>query len=135
MENYFYHKKAIICGDPELIKRWEAPLTSMKVAVVAACGYKTKGYEETDLTDVEKICATGEVQMMIGNTHAAKLGEKYHLATVRCGIPVEDRIGEPQKVRIGYKGTVNLFHECTNALLSNHRPVEGYVSDLQSTLI
>ena len=121
VENYFYHKKAMICGDPELIRRWEAPLNAMDVETIPACGFQTKKYQETDLTDVEKACESHACDILIGNTHAAKLGEKHGLSVVRTGIPVEDRVGEPQRVRVGYKGAVNLFHDCTNALLKTHR--------------
>jgi len=56
------------------------------------------------------------------------------MPVVRSGIPVYDRMGEPQSVRLGYAGAARLYMECANALMAARRVEKAYISNLQKTL-
>jgi len=136
MDTQFYlsGKKAAIAGDPELITRWKNPLKDIGVSV---CGITTKAFDEFpagDLGDLENMLEENPVDFLVGCTHVAHLADDLKLPAVRTGIPVDDRIGEPQSVRLGYRGAASLYRECANALMAMAKHTIPYISSLRKTL-
>jgi len=76
-----------------------------------------------DLEDLESVIA--ESSLLVANSNgrqaAAKMGGIPHL---RAGLPVFDRLGAHQKMRIGYKGTMNLLFETANIFQANAKEAQ-----------
>lgn len=126
----FHGKKAGIAGDPDFIMRWREPLADVGVEVFSVSSLGG------DLRDLERLARENELDLLIGNSHVAKLAEGLGIPPVRSGIPVYDRLGEAQSVRIGYEGLARLYMECANAIMScPNREARPYVSKLQMSLV
>ncbi|MBI5419225.1 MAG: bifunctional nitrogenase iron-molybdenum cofactor biosynthesis protein NifEN [Deltaproteobacteria bacterium] len=71
-----------------------------------------------DLEDLED--AAKGADLLVANSNgrqaAGRLGIKAHL---RTGLPVFDRLGAHQKIRVGYRGTMNLVFEVANLFQAN----------------
>ena len=152
----FHGKKAGIAGDPDFIMRWMEPLADVGGAVSAVSSLTvdldrglslftdeaersrrigTVPVEAGDLRDLESLARENELDLLIGNSHVAKLAADMGVQGVRSGIPVYDRLGEAQSVRIGYDGLARLYMECANAMMScPNREAKPYVSKLQMGL-
>lgn len=130
---YFHEKRAALAGDPDFIIRWAAPLEEMGVPLTAVSSIPCDGYPQGDLEELREMVEKGGADLFIGNSHVAELAEKLSIPVVRSGMPVYDRMGEPQSVRLGYTGLAQLYMECANALMAV-RSVKVYKSDLQKTL-
>lgn len=125
----FHGKKAGIAGDADFIMRWRAPLVGAGVIVSAVSSLSG------DLRDLERLAIENEFDLLIGNSHVAKLAEGLGIPPIRSGIPVYDRLGEAQSIRIGYDGLARLYMECANAIMScPNREAKPYVSYLQKGL-
>ncbi len=76
-----------------------------------------------DLEDLEGVIA--ESSLLVANSNgrqaAAKMGGIPHL---RAGLPVFDRLGAHQKMRVGYKGTMNLLFETANIFQENAKEAQ-----------
>ncbi len=76
-----------------------------------------------DLEDLESVIA--ESSLLVANSNgrqaAAKMGGIPHL---RAGLPVFDRLGAHQKMRVGYKGTMNLLFETANIFQANAKEAQ-----------
>jgi nitrogenase molybdenum-iron protein NifN len=132
---YLNGKAAAVAGDPEFVIRWQQPLLQAGMEVQILSSIKHKDMPVGDLKVLEKTLAEAPVELLVGNTHIAELAQNEELAFVRAGMPVHDRIGEPQKVRIGYQGTAQLLMECANALMDNESQTKAYRSPLQESLL
>lgn len=131
---YFHEKRAVLAGDPDFIARWAPPLEEMGVPITAVSSVPFESYPQGDLEDLREIVEDTGADFFIGNSHVAELAEKLSVPVVRSGIPVYDRMGEPQSVRLGYAGTARLYMECANALMSAQSVKNVYISNLQKTL-
>lgn len=127
-------KKAAIAGDPEFIERWKQALEEAGMHVEVMSSVKYKDFPTGDLNTLKNQLVDSPVDILIGNTHVAELAESLKLPHVRAGIPVHDRMGEPQTVRLGYTGASQLLMECSNAMMDREVLAEPYVSNLQQTL-
>ncbi|OGG94497.1 MAG: nitrogenase iron-molybdenum cofactor biosynthesis protein NifN [Candidatus Lambdaproteobacteria bacterium RIFOXYD2_FULL_50_16] len=134
-EYYFYEKSVALVGDPELIHRWRAPLTSMGLKCRAYSGVRFEEEPAKDLKEVEADLSINPANLLLGNSHVAELAEYLDLAALRTGYPVEDQIGEPTQVRLGYKGAAHLFTQVANALMEQLEHATPYQSPLQATLL
>ena len=76
-----------------------------------------------DLEDLEGVIA--ESSLLVANSNgrqaAAKMGGIPHL---RAGLPVFDRLGAHQKMRVGYKGTMNLLFETATIFQANAKEAQ-----------
>jgi len=130
---YFHGVKAAVAGDPEFVFRWHEALRAVGVAVRGLSAIPCGQYPSGDLGDFAELAT--EADLLVGNSHVAGLGDEMGKAVVRAGIPVYDRFGESQAVRVGYAGLASLYRECANALME--RPgeeVKPYHSPLRETL-
>lgn len=93
------------------------------------------GMEKGDCDHLAQQMINHSVDFVIGNSHVATIAEKLNIPVIRSGIPVTDRFGEPQSVRIGYQGAARMLMEYANAVMEtpqHHRP---YQSPLTATLL
>ncbi|MBK8176349.1 MAG: nitrogenase iron-molybdenum cofactor biosynthesis protein NifN [Rhodospirillales bacterium] len=85
-----------------------------------------------DLGDLEK--AAHGCDLVIANSHARELAERLGLPLFRLGFPVFDRLGGPQRVSVGYRGTRCLIFDLANLLLDHaagaHAAVGGNAHEL-----
>ena len=121
---------AALAGDPEFLDRWRGPLADIGVNLVSVSSLTCDRCPTGGLLDLERAIAGQDVALLIGNSHVAELAERLQVPAVRAGVPVYDRIGEPQRVRLGYEGAASLYMEAANALLSGARHAAPYVSTL-----
>lgn len=138
LDTHFYlgsnNKAAAVAGDPDFILRWMAPLEEMGLRVEALSTVPIRDLSAGDLEDFAGMVKKGEIGLVIGNSHVAKLAEGLSIPALRAGMPVYDRLGEPQSVRLGYNGLAGLYRECANELIKSSKPEEGYLSPLQAGL-
>ncbi|HKZ18295.1 MAG TPA: nitrogenase component 1, partial [Geobacteraceae bacterium] len=76
-----------------------------------------------DLEDLEGVAAGSSLLVANSNGRqaAAKLGG---IPLLRAGLPVFDRLGAHQKMRVGYKGTMNLLFETANIFQANAKEAQ-----------
>jgi nitrogenase molybdenum-iron protein NifN len=132
---YFHGMTASVAGDPDFILRWEAPLAGIGASVKMFSSVPLENVPFGDLTEFKELAEEDDADILIGNSHVAELAADMGIAAVRAGIPVYDRFGETQSVRIGYEGLARLYMECANALMGRQsEKATPYVSKLQATL-
>lgn len=129
---YLNGKKAAVAGDPEFVTRWAEPLTAMGMKVTAVATPGHGDWPVGDLEDLRGMIESDPVDILIGNSHVAELAGELGLPAIRSGIPVSDRIGEPQTVRLGYNGASALLMELANAFMGGARHAEPYISTLRA---
>ncbi|WP_297209833.1 MULTISPECIES: nitrogenase iron-molybdenum cofactor biosynthesis protein NifE [Thermodesulfovibrio] len=64
------------------------------------------------LSDLE-----GDFELLLSNSHAEERARKLGAVLLEIGFPVYKSLGYPQKVTIGYRGSLNLINEMANLLL------------------
>ena len=131
----FHGKKVAIAGDEEFVKRWKDPLNMLEIETVGVANLPISSMNEEDLIDLSEKLESHKVDFIIGNTHVAQLAADLQIPVIRSGIPVSDRFGEPQSVRVGYLGAAKQLMECGNAILENSHSHSPYISKLTETLI
>ncbi|MBF0275111.1 MAG: hypothetical protein HQK84_07755, partial [Nitrospinae bacterium] len=131
---YLSGKQFAIAGDPEFITKWKNPLEDIGAKATVVSSIKTEKFEAGDLGDLHNMLLEESVDFLIGSTHVADLAHELSIAVVRAGIPVSDRIGEPQSIRIGYLGAARLYMDCANAVMAGVKHTEPYISSLRATL-
>jgi nitrogenase molybdenum-iron protein NifN len=133
--HFFYAGVRVgLAGDPDFLIRWRAPLEAIGVGVAAVSPLRHDGAVVGDLTDLRRMVDDEKIDLLVGNSHVAELADDVGLAVVRAGLPVYDRIGEPQSVRIGYQGVAALYREGANALMERRHALTPYTSHLQESL-
>jgi len=81
-------------------------------------GARGKGQATSDLEDLED--KAKDLDLMITNSHGKEISERLGIPLLRMGFPVFDIFGEPLKVRVGYRGTLNLLFEMANIFIVNY---------------
>jgi nitrogenase molybdenum-iron protein NifN len=76
-----------------------------------------------DLADLEQ-AATG-CDLLIANSHAREAAARLGVPLYRAGFPVFDRLGVPQRVSVGYRGTRRLIFEIANLFLEQTADTHG----------
>lgn len=69
-----------------------------------------------DLDDLEQ--AAAGCDLLISNSHAREAAERLGVPLFRAGFPVFDRLGVPQRVSVGYRGTRQLIFDLANVVLA-----------------
>lgn len=64
------------------------------------------------LSDLE-----GDFELILSNSHAEERAKKLGAALLEIGFPVYKSIGYPQKVTVGYRGSLNLINEMANLII------------------
>ncbi|MBI4666228.1 MAG: nitrogenase iron-molybdenum cofactor biosynthesis protein NifN [Nitrospinae bacterium] len=131
---YFHGKRAGVAGDPEFVTRWAQALKSMGVEVATAVSIKSGFGDATDLEEFREKLTEEPVDILIGNSHVAEMAGEMGLPAVRSGMPVYDKLGEPQTVRMGYRGAAGLYMELANAFVAGAGHTEPWMSPLRASL-
>jgi nitrogenase molybdenum-iron protein beta chain len=136
MQQYFYHKKVALVGDPDQL----IPLTQFLVdldmrPVHIVTGTPGKAFEERirgilkDTVPEANVRAAGDmfllhqwiknepVDLIIGNTYCKYIAKDEDIPFVRFGFPIEDRIGQTLFPTVGYQGGMRLLEMILNALM------------------
>ncbi|MCG8339024.1 MAG: nitrogenase iron-molybdenum cofactor biosynthesis protein NifN [Proteobacteria bacterium] len=131
----FHGRRVAVAGDVEFVKRWKAPLSLLEVETLGMGNVPEQDLDQGNYADFADKIMEQNVDIVIGNSHVARLAEEIGKPVIRSGIPVTDRFGEPQSIRIGYEGASRLLMECANAFLEIPQHPEPYQSELTATLV
>jgi len=128
----FGAKRVTLALEGDLLKVMAHFLAGMGCRIQAAISAtRVKGLDDIpcdnvfvgDLEDLEGVAAGSDLLVANSNGRQAakKLGIDAHL---RMGLPVFDRLGAHQKMRIGYQGTMNLVFETANLFQENAKEAQ-----------
>lgn len=73
--------------------------------------------DSCDFDIIEKYAVEFNANIMIGNSDARRIEEKYKLPLVRCAFPIHDHIGGQRVRMLGYEGALTLLDRITNTLI------------------
>lgn len=106
-------------GSPERLRQALAGLDcSEDIHVIGTADYE----------DIAEFCREHRVSMVVGNSKAYSVCRELQIPLVRCGFPVQDRMGGQRLLHLGYRGTQRIFDQIINTWLEyqqDHSPV-GY---------
>lgn len=73
-----------------------------------------------DLDDLEQagLAPDRRFDLMLANSHGAAVARRLGCPLYRTGFPVLDRLGAPQRVSVGYRGTRDLIFDLANHLMA-----------------
>jgi nitrogenase molybdenum-iron protein NifN len=132
---HFHSLTACVAGDPDFLVRWNAALSGIGATVKMFSSAPFHDLPFGDLSDFKEFAVENNAELLVGNSHVAELAEEIGVSAFRAGLPVYDRFGEAQSVRIGYDGLARLYMECANEIMEGRKgKVAPYVSKLQATL-
>ena len=128
---YFSGKRVSLALEPDIMHQTAWWLTEMGAKVHAAVttteGMSSKekniSLEQLpiesvivgDLEDLELLSA--DADLLITNSHGARVATRLGIPLVRLGYPFFDRLGAAQRCTIGYHGTMQLLFEIGNIFL------------------
>jgi nitrogenase molybdenum-iron protein alpha/beta subunit len=70
-----------------------------------------------DLEDFEELAVGSD--LIVTNSHGARLSKKLGIPLYRQGIPIFDRLGNGLITKVGYRGTTQLLFDIGNLLLED----------------
>lgn len=122
----FEGKRVGIAAEPDLLLAMTDFVADMGAHVQAAVApvgephlarARTPRVVVGDLDDLEQ--AAAGCDLLIANSHAREAAVRLGVPLYRVGFPVFDRLGVPQRVAVGYRGTRRLIFDIANALLEH----------------
>lgn len=141
-------KKVAIYGDPDMIYGLVRLVTEMgmkprfvltavdskkwgedMLALADELGIDLKIMYQSDLHELHKCMQEEPVDLLIGHSKGKYLSDDHKVPLVRVGFPIEDRVGYHRRSVVGYKGSISLVDEITNALLANKMVVTSTVME------
>ncbi|TVR83546.1 MAG: nitrogenase iron-molybdenum cofactor biosynthesis protein NifN [Rhodospirillales bacterium] len=124
---FFGGRCAGVAGDPDLALAMSGLLADLGCTVTrAVTTAQTPATEHIaanavmvgDLDDLEQ--GLGESPaLIVANSHAKDLSDRVGASLFRAGFPVYDRLGAPQRVSVGYRGTRDLVFALGNLLMDH----------------
>jgi nitrogenase molybdenum-iron cofactor biosynthesis protein NifN len=75
-----------------------------------------------DLEDFEELAAGSD--LLITNSHGARVSKKLGIPLYRQGLPIFDRLGNGQFTKVGYRGTMQLLFDLGNLFLEEESKVK-----------
>lgn len=117
-------KRCAIAAEPDLLLALSEFIAGMGASVEAAVSPVAAPHLARvpapsvivgDLDDLEQ--AASGCHVMLSNSHAREAAGRLGLPLFRTGFPVFDRLGEPQRVSVGYRGTRRLIFDLANLFL------------------
>ncbi|HEX3046137.1 MAG TPA: nitrogenase component 1, partial [Bacillota bacterium] len=136
MEQYFYHKKVALFGDPDqLIALTQFLVTLDMEPVHIVTGTPGKRFEErireilkdtvpyanvrqaADTFLLHQWIKNERVDLLIGNTYGKYIARDEDIPFIRFGFPILDRIGHSYFPSIGYQGGIRLVEKILNAFM------------------
>ncbi len=134
---YLSGKRAVVCGDPDMVSGVAAFLEETGVKpVLCATGSRgmSAGFssslpgipgvgcsivDDTDFTTILEMCAELRPDIIIGSSKAFYLSKNLGIPLVRAGFPIHDRFGGQRLMHVGYRGTMQLFDRIVNAVMEH----------------
>jgi nitrogenase molybdenum-iron protein NifN len=123
---HFEDKRVAVAAEPDLLLALTSFLAGMGAtiqAAVAPVASPSAGSVPAprvvigDLDDLER--AASGCDLVVANSHARDLATRLGAPLFRAGFPVFDRLGGPQRVTVGYRGTRQLIFELANLLMDH----------------
>ncbi|NEQ95417.1 MAG: nitrogenase iron-molybdenum cofactor biosynthesis protein NifN, partial [Cyanothece sp. SIO2G6] len=123
---FFGRKKVALALEPDLLYSISWWLYAMGATIhTAVTTTKSKvlkhlPIEKVTIGDLEDFEALGqEADLLVTNSHGAKLSKRMQIPLYRLGFPVFDRLGNGQRCIVGYRGTTQFLFEVGNILLES----------------
>jgi nitrogenase molybdenum-iron protein beta chain len=136
MQQYFFHKKVALSGDPDHLIALAGFLTDidMKVLYVVTGSPAGAKFEKRmrELTSPDAVIKYGEgadlfylhqliknekPDIIFGNTYAKYIARDEDIPLVRAGFPIYDRVGHQYFPLVGYRGAMRILEQILNAFL------------------
>ncbi len=121
---FFGRKQVSLALEPDLLWATVHFLQSMGAEIQAAVTTTKSPLLEKlpvatvtlgDLEDFEKLAAGSD--LLIGNSHVAKIAQRLGVPVYRLGMPIFDRLGNGQRSTVGYRGMMQLLFDLGNLFL------------------
>ena len=128
----FSGKRCAIAAEPDLLLALSEFIAAMGASVGAAITpvaaphlsrVPTASVVIGDIDDLEQ-GATG-CHLVLSNSHAREAASRLGMPLFRVGFPVFDRLGGPQRVSVGYRGTRRLIFDLANLFLEQAGDTQG----------
>ncbi|MDW7972839.1 MAG: nitrogenase iron-molybdenum cofactor biosynthesis protein NifE [Thermodesulfovibrio sp.] len=90
---------------------------SLQVAIVPE---KTKYLDKIEAKEVligDLSSLSGQYDLIVSNSHAEERAKKMCIPLYEMGFPVYKTLGYPQKITIGYRGSLNIVNEIANLFI------------------
>lgn len=81
-----------------------------------------------DLEDLEAAAAAGGAELLLANSHGARIARRLDIAHLRAGYPLSDALGAYARPWIGYAGARQAAFDLANLLAGQHQAVRPYRS-------
>ncbi len=107
---FFGNKQTVLALESDLLEGMVAFLCSTGARIAAAVTPQSG-----DLALVERHC--GAADLLVASSQAAELAARQGVPLCRMGFPVVDRLGQGQRVSVGYAGLLRLLIDIGNQLL------------------
>jgi nitrogenase molybdenum-iron protein beta chain len=136
MEQYFYHKKVALFGDPDqLIALTQFLVTLDMKPVHIVTGTPGKRFEEKireilkdtvpnvnvrqagDMFLLHQWIKNEPVDLLIGNTYGKYIAKDEDIPFMRFGFPILDRVGHSYFPSVGYQGGMRIVEKILNAVM------------------
>jgi nitrogenase molybdenum-iron protein beta chain len=136
MQQYFYHKKVALVGDPDQLVALTEFLVSLDMwPVHVLTGSPDPKFEDRiraitkDIPYPINVKASGDmflfhqwikndaVDLLLGNTYAKYIARDEDIPFIRYGFPILDRVGHSFFPTVGYRGGLRLLEKILDALL------------------
>jgi len=136
MHQYFYHKKAAIVGDPDVVTALAQFLSDLDIEITAIVtgtpsgpkfekrlrefvGEKTviKTGLNADMFLFHQLVKSDKPDLIFGNTYAKYIARDEDIPLIRIGFPIYDRVGHQYFPQVGYKGAMRIVEKILNALM------------------
>ncbi|GLI52918.1 nitrogenase iron-molybdenum cofactor biosynthesis protein NifE [Thermodesulfovibrio yellowstonii] len=118
---YLARKKAAVATEPDLAFGLSELLNEagidLELVVLPIGGENLDRIQAMEviigsLSDLE-----GDFELILSNSHAEDRAKKLGAALLEIGFPVYKSLGYPNKVTIGYRGSLNLINEMANLIM------------------
>lgn len=81
-----------------------------------------------DLGDFEEAAIGSDI--LITNSHGARISKRLDVPLYRMGMPIFDRLGNAHKLNIGYKGSANLLFDIGNIFIDNIHDTDATLTNI-----
>lgn len=123
---FFSGKKVAIALEPDLlfaVSKFVADMGAKVTVAVTSTESAMLGKVPADevligdLGDFEEAAVSSDI--LITNSHGARISKRLDVPLYRMGIPIFDRLGNAHKLSVGYKGSANLLFDIGNVFIDN----------------
>lgn len=121
---FFGNQRIALALEADLLWGWVDWLLDMGCQIQAAISPTPDPHLTTlpieavrvgDLGDLEELAPGAD--LLVGNSHVARLGKRLGIPVHRMGIPIFDRLGANHICQVGYRGTLSQLFAVGNLLM------------------